>query len=75
MWQHSDLLRLEPLLSIRKVMKNKQKDCFMSEQVKEFVNYMEELETAHQAKVRMIKPINVFGYIKIKYEVLEKEGK
>lgn len=43
--------------------------------VKEFVNYMEELETAHQAKVRMIKPINVFGYIKIKYEVLEKEEK
>lgn len=43
--------------------------------VKEFVNYMEELETAHQAKVRMIKPINVFGYIKIKYEVLEKEVK
>ena len=43
--------------------------------VKEFVNYMEELETAHQAKVRMINPINVFGYIKIKYEVLEKDVK
>lgn len=43
--------------------------------VKEFVNYMVELEKAHQAKVRMIKPINVFGYIKIKYEVLDKEDK
>ena len=32
-------------------------------------------KTAHQAKVRMIKPINVFGYIKIKYEVLDKEEK
>ena len=29
MWQHSDLLRLKPLLSIRKVMKNNKKDYFM----------------------------------------------
>lgn len=43
--------------------------------VKEFVNYMEELETAHRAKVKMIKPINVFGFTKIKYEVLDKEEK
>lgn len=42
--------------------------------VKEFVNFMPILEEAHRAKIKMIKAISFFGFVRIKYEILENKG-